>query len=82
MPFQIGDYHIYTNEVHNEMVKLVDTDIIKYSITLLRVNTMIVNKEFLKSNNVPDIGSITISSEDYINESNNLTQEKIENITN
>ena len=41
---------------------------------------MIVTKEFLKSRNVPDVGSITISSEDYINKSKNLTQEKNENI--
>ena len=38
---------------------------------------MLVTKDFLKSSNVPDIGSIPISSEDYINESNNLTQEKL-----
>ena len=30
--------------------------------------------------NVPDIGYIPVSSEDYINESNNLTQETIENM--
>ena len=41
---------------------------------------MVVTKEFLKSRNVPDIGSIKISSENYINESKNLTQEKIESI--
>ena len=41
---------------------------------------MILPKEFLKSNNVPDIGSITLYSEDYINESKNLTQEQIHNI--
>ena len=35
---------------------------------------MIVTKELLKSSNVPDIGSITISLEDYINELNNLTK--------
>ena len=40
---------------------------------------MIVTKEFLKSRNVPE-GSIQISSEDCINKSKNLTQEKIENI--
>ena len=57
-----------------------DPDSINYSIRLLRVNAMIVNKEFLKSINVPDIGSIPIFSEDYINESNNLTQEQIDNI--
>ena len=57
-----------------------DPDRSKYSIKLLRGNTIIVTKEFLKSRNVPDIISIPISSEDYINVSNNLTQEKIENI--
>ena len=45
----------------------------KFISKFLRVKTMIVTKEFLKSRNVPDIGSIPISSEDYINESNNLT---------
>ena len=50
-----------------------DPDSIKYSINFFIVNTMIVTKEFLKSNNVPDIGSIPISSEDYINESKNIT---------
>ena len=37
-------------------------DSIKYKIKFLRGNTMIVTNEFLKSRNVPDIGSITISS--------------------
>ena len=37
---------------------------------------MIVTKEFFKSMNVPDIGSIPIYSYNYINESNNITQEK------
>ena len=37
---------------------------------------MIVTKESLKSRNVPDIGSIPISSEDYINESKDLTEEQ------
>ena len=37
-----------------------DPDITKYSIKFLRGNTMIVIKEFLKSRNVPDIGSIQI----------------------
>ena len=41
---------------------------------------MIVIKDFLKSKNVSDIGSIPISSDDYINKSNNLTQEQIEKI--
>ena len=64
-PFHIGDYIRYTNEGHNYMVDLVDIktndiDIDKYSIKLLRVNTMIVTKESLKSRNFPDIGSILI----------------------
>ena len=42
----------------------------------MRGNKMKVIKELLKSRNVPDIGSITIYSEDYINESKNLTQEE------
>ena len=66
-PFQIGDSIRYTNEGHNEIVYLVgvitnDPDSIKYIIKLLRGNTMIVTKEFLKSGNVPDIGYIPISS--------------------
>ena len=36
-----------------------------------------VTKESLKSINIPYIGSIPISSEDYTNESKNLTQEKL-----
>ena len=67
------------------MVELVDINTndpyrIKYSINFLRINTMIVTKAFLKSRNVPDIGSIPISSENYINKSKNITQEKIGNI--
>ena len=67
------------------MVNMVDVntnnpDSINYSIKLLRVNAMLVTKDFLKSSNATDIGSIPISSEDYIKESNNLTQEQIENI--
>ena len=57
-----------------------DSGSIKYNIKLLRGNTMIVNKEFLKSRNVTYIVSIPISSEDYIKESKNLTQELFENI--
>ena len=43
------------------MVDLVDVntnypDSIKFSIRFLKVNTMMVAKEFLKSRNVPDIG--------------------------
>ena len=56
------------------------SDRIKHIIKLLRVNIMIVTKDLLKSRSVPDIESIPISSEDYINKSNNLTREKIENI--
>ena len=55
-------------------------DMIKYIIKFLRGNNMIVTKELLKSRNVLDMGSIPISSEDYIKESKNLTQEKIDNI--
>ena len=67
------------------MVELVDVntndlDSIKYIIKILIVNTMVVTKEFPKSRNVSDIGSIRIYSEYYINESNNLTREQIENI--
>ena len=54
--------------------------IIKYIIEFLRVNTMLVTKDFLKSSNVPDIGSIPIYSEECINESNTITQEQIYNI--
>ena len=62
------------------MVELVgvnknDTYIIKYIINFLIGNTMVVTKEFLKSSSLPYIGSILFSSEDYINESKNLTQE-------
>ena len=75
---QIGDALRYTNEEHNEVVELVDVNkndpgSIKYIIRLLRGNTMVVTKEFLKSRNVPDIVSITIYSEEYINESKNTT---------
>ena len=67
------------------MVKLVrvnkhNPDSIKDVVKLLRGNKMVVNKEFLKSRNVPDVESIPISSEEYINETNNLIQEQIENI--
>ena len=56
-----------------------DTDRINYIIKFLRGDTMVFTKEFLKSRNVPYTGSIPIYSADYINDSNNLTQE-IENI--
>ena len=61
---------IYTN----------DNDSTKYIINLLRGNTMIVTKEFLKPMNVLDIGSIKISSEDYINQSENKIKEQMDNI--
>ena len=57
-----------------------DPDSTKYRIKFLRVNTMIVTNEFFRSRNVPYIGSITVYSVDYINESKNLTQEQIDNI--
>ena len=67
------------------MVEMVDInnndhDRTKYIIKYLRVNTMIVAKELLQSRNVLYIVSIPIYSEDYINESKNLTHEQIENI--
>ena len=57
-----------------------DPDIINYIIKFLILNTMLVTKDFLKSSDVPDIVSIPIYSEDYINESNTITQEQIYNI--
>ena len=57
-----------------------DPDSIKDIIKFLGWNKIIIAKDFLKSSNVTDIGSIPISSEDYINWSNNITQEQIENI--
>ena len=41
---------------------------------------MIVTKESLRSRNVLNCESTPIYSEDYINESNNLTKEQINNI--
>ena len=66
------------------MVELVDEnsndpDIKNYMIKFLIGKKMVVTKEFLKSRNVPDVVSMPISSEDYINESKNITQEKIDN---
>ena len=60
------------------MAELVDTntnysDRIKYRIKLLIGNTIIVTKYLLKQMNVPDIGSISISSKEYVNEYKNLT---------
>ena len=51
-----------------------DPDSIKYIIKFLRGNKMVGNKEFTKTRNIPDIESMPIYSEDYINESKNLTQ--------
>ena len=54
------------------MVDMVDINnnnpgINKHIINFFIENTMVVIKEFLKSRYVPDIGSVPISSEDYIN---------------
>ena len=49
-------------------------------INLFIENTMVVIKEFLKSRFVPYMGSVPISSEDYIKKSNSLAQEQIYNI--
>ena len=57
-----------------------DFDITKYSIILLRGNTMVVTKQLLKSSNVPDSSSITIYSENYNKKNKNLTQEEKYNI--
>ena len=64
---QIGDSLRYTNKGNNEILELVyintnDSDSTKYSIRFLRGNTMLVTKKFLKSRNVPYIGSIIIYS--------------------
>ena len=40
-------------------------DSINYTINLFRVNTMVVTKDLLRSSNVPHIGSILISSENF-----------------
>ena len=42
-------------------ININNLDRTKYSIEFLIGNTMIVTKEFLKSRNVPDVGSITIT---------------------
>ena len=55
-------------------------DSTKYSFNFLRENTMIVTKEFITSSIVPNTVSTSISSKDYINESNNIIPEQIENI--
>ena len=56
------------------MVELVDVnkndpDSIKYINKFSRRNKMLVTKELIKSRNMPDIGSIQISSEDCIKKS-------------
>ena len=60
------------------MVDLVDINTndhgsTKYSIRFLTGNKIVVTQEFLKKRNVPYMGSIPISSEDYIKESKNST---------
>ena len=65
--FQIRNYIRYHNEGHNEMAEMVDinnndTDRTKYSIYVLRGNTIIVTTDFLKSRNMPDNVTITIQS--------------------
>ena len=67
------------------MKDLVDTNTndpksTKYSIKLLCGNTKLVTNEFLKSRDVPDIASIPIYFEDYINKFKNLKKRKSENI--
>ena len=57
-----------------------DPDITNYSIKFLKGKTMIATNELLKPVNITDIGSITIYLENYIKESENPTQEQIENI--
>ena len=54
-----------------------DSDSIKYIIKILRGKTIIVSKDFFKSRDVPEFGSTQISSEDSINEPNNITQENV-----
>ena len=57
-----------------------DTESTNYIIKFLLRNNKLVTKDFLKNRNVPYIESIIVSSQGYINESKNLTQEQIENI--
>ena len=69
--FHIGNSLRYKNEEYYDMMYLVDVNTndpysIKFIIKFLRVNTMLVTKEFLNSMNLPDIGSIKISSEDHL----------------
>ena len=57
----MGDYLRYASDGHNGMMDMVyinknDTDRNKDRIELLRGNTMIVTKYFLKSRNMPDMG--------------------------
>ena len=64
------------------MMELKDIDtncpvITKDIIKLFRGNKIVLTWELLKSRIVSYIGSVLISSEGYINESNNLTQEKL-----
>ena len=57
-----------------------DPDITNYSIKFLKGKKMMATNELLKPVNITDIGSITIYLENYIKESENPTQEQIENI--
>ena len=53
-------------------INVTDSDRKKYNIKLLSGNTMLGTKDLLKERNVPYIGSITISSEDYTNKSEQI----------
>ena len=53
-------------------INVTDSDRKKYNIKLLSGNTMLGTKDLLKERNVPYIGSITISSEDYANKSEQI----------
>ena len=81
-PYQIVNSIRYTNEVHNEVLWLVDKntndpDSNKFRIKFLRGNTMVLTKDFLKSRNVSDTGSLPIYPEDHIYKPKNLIQEQI-----
>ena len=54
-----------------------DPESTKYIMKFLRRKTLVVTKEFLKSKNVPEMASIPIYSEVYINKYNNLSQGNI-----
>ena len=54
-----------------------NSDSTKYIIKFFRGKIIMVTKYFINSSHLKDILSIPIYSEDYINESNNITQEKL-----